>query len=221
MPTCCATATDDLRADPATAAIFLNQGEPWVAGDRLVQARPRGDAAADRRGAAPPASTRARSARRSSPRARPARASSRRPTSTSTARRELAPIECDYRGYRIVSAPPPSSGGVDPLRDAEHPRGLSAEGLGLPLGAGGARADRGDAPCLPRPQQLPRRPRLRAEPARRACSTRAMRRGSARAIDPQQGRRSRRTSSPASPPHEGSNTTHYSIVDRQGQRGRR
>lgn len=26
--------------------------------------------------------------------------------------RELAPIECDYRGYHVVSAPPPSSGGV-------------------------------------------------------------------------------------------------------------
>ena len=26
--------------------------------------------------------------------------------------RELAPIECDYRGFRVVSAPPPSSGGV-------------------------------------------------------------------------------------------------------------
>jgi len=26
--------------------------------------------------------------------------------------RELAPVECDYRGYQVVSAPPPSSGGV-------------------------------------------------------------------------------------------------------------
>jgi gamma-glutamyltranspeptidase/glutathione hydrolase len=26
--------------------------------------------------------------------------------------RELAPVECDYRGYHIISAPPPSSGGV-------------------------------------------------------------------------------------------------------------
>ena len=28
------------------------------------------------------------------------------------AARELAPVECDYRGYHIISAPPPSSGGV-------------------------------------------------------------------------------------------------------------
>src|SRR5205814_10423759 len=26
--------------------------------------------------------------------------------------RELKPLECDYRGYRMISAPPPSSGGV-------------------------------------------------------------------------------------------------------------
>jgi gamma-glutamyltranspeptidase/glutathione hydrolase len=26
--------------------------------------------------------------------------------------RELAPVECDYRGFQVVSAPPPSSGGV-------------------------------------------------------------------------------------------------------------
>lgn len=26
--------------------------------------------------------------------------------------REMAPLECDYRGYHIISAPPPSSGGV-------------------------------------------------------------------------------------------------------------
>jgi hypothetical protein len=53
-----------------------------------------------------------------------------------------------------------------PLRDPQRPRGLSAQGLGLPLGAGSARADRGDAPRLRRPQQLPRRSRLRQEPAR-------------------------------------------------------
>src|SRR5215468_4942823 len=32
-----ATATDDFRDDPATAAIFLNHGQPYKAGDRLVQ----------------------------------------------------------------------------------------------------------------------------------------------------------------------------------------
>jgi gamma-glutamyltranspeptidase/glutathione hydrolase len=32
-----ATATDDFRDDAATAAIFLIKGQPYKAGDRLVQ----------------------------------------------------------------------------------------------------------------------------------------------------------------------------------------
>ena len=82
-----ATATEDFRKDPATAAIFLNKRRARSpVGQRLVQKDLGADAAADQRRTARTASTRARSARRSSPRARPARASSRRPTSTSTRR---------------------------------------------------------------------------------------------------------------------------------------
>ena len=82
-----ATATEDFQDDPATAAIFLNKGQPFQVG-RAARAegprrRPCGRSA--QRGAdgfykGPVA------AARSSPRARPARASSRRPTSTSTRR---------------------------------------------------------------------------------------------------------------------------------------
>ena len=50
------------------------------------------------------------------------------------------------------------------LRNPRHPRRLRSEGAGLPLGAVGAPAGRGDAPRLPRPQHLSRRPGLRAEP---------------------------------------------------------
>src|SRR5204862_2593039 len=32
-----ATANDDFKDDPATAAIFLNKGQPFKSGDRLVQ----------------------------------------------------------------------------------------------------------------------------------------------------------------------------------------
>ena len=41
---------------------------------------------------------------------------------------EAPPLACAYRGYRIVSAPPPSSRRHDPVRDAERarPAGTSA-----------------------------------------------------------------------------------------------
>ena len=83
--TCSHTATDDFQKDPASGAIFLNKGEPFAVGQKLVQK----DLAKTLRPSAtraPTASTRARSAPRSWRRARPARASSRRPTSTSTRR---------------------------------------------------------------------------------------------------------------------------------------
>ena len=105
-------ATDDFQKDPAAAQIFLNNGAPWAVGQksdpegscrnaaidqrswrgRLLQGRPVADAIV--------ASSKAHNGiivQADLDRYKP---------------RELAPIECDYRGYHIVSAPPPSSGGV-------------------------------------------------------------------------------------------------------------
>ena len=168
------------QADPATAAIFLNQGQPY---GRRRPARAEGPRAR-RCGRSREAGRRrllqgAGGATRSSPRAAPASGIITQADLDHYTTRELAPVECDYRGYHIVSAPPPSSGGVDPLRDPQRPRGLSAQGPGLPLGAGGARADRGDAPRLRRSQQLPRRSRLRRRTRSTACSTRPTPRRSA------------------------------------------
>ena len=67
----------------------------------------------------------------------------------------------------------------DRLRDPEHPRRLSAAGAGLPLGAGRALPDRGDAPRVRGSQQLPRRPGLREATRSSACWTRATPRRSA------------------------------------------
>ena len=57
-------------------------------------------------------STKVRSGRRSSRQARRAAAFSPPATFQPIARARLKPLECDYRGYHIISAPPPSSGGV-------------------------------------------------------------------------------------------------------------
>jgi len=85
-----ATATADFKKDPVSGAIFLNKGEPFAVGQKLVQK----DLAKTLKAIMPrvsTASTRARSARPSWPRARPARASSPRPTSTSTRRANSLP----------------------------------------------------------------------------------------------------------------------------------
>src|SRR5450432_2147086 len=107
-----ATATEAFKVDPPTTAIFLKPGgQPYTTGDRLVQK----DLAATLRqireaGAA---------GFYKGPVARAIVASSKAGNGLITqadldqyTTRELAPVECDYRGYHVVSAPPPSSGGV-------------------------------------------------------------------------------------------------------------
>jgi gamma-glutamyltranspeptidase / glutathione hydrolase len=105
------TATEKLKSDPASAAIFLKHGEPFKAGQKLVQrdlartlkliadhgaagfyAGPVGKAIAARSKEGKGIITQA--------------------DLNEYSTRELKPIECSYRGYGIVSAPPPSSGGV-------------------------------------------------------------------------------------------------------------
>ncbi|WP_062111016.1 gamma-glutamyltransferase [Aureimonas sp. AU40] len=107
-----ADANADLAKDAGASAIFLKNGtEPYRAGERLVQSDLAGvlDAIAQRgpdgfyRGAAAEAI---------------AKASAAHGGILETADfeaykvRELDPVRCDYRGYEIISSPPPSSGGV-------------------------------------------------------------------------------------------------------------
>jgi gamma-glutamyltranspeptidase/glutathione hydrolase len=104
-------ATQEFRGQPNVAAIFLKHGETLQPGDRLVQKdlaatlRAISDGGPDAfyRGAIPAAVA----------------AASRAGGGILTAEdfaaytiTEAAPITCRYRGYTIVSAPPPSSGGV-------------------------------------------------------------------------------------------------------------
>src|SRR6185369_11223920 len=107
-----ATATDAFKVDPATRAIFLKpDGGAFQPGDRLVQ-RDLGQTLRQIRDAGAAGFYKG-------PVAQAIVASSQAGKGIITQRdldaykvRELAPIECDYRGYHIVSAPPPSSGGV-------------------------------------------------------------------------------------------------------------
>lgn len=106
-----AEAADEFRKDPPTAAIFLNRGEPWKPGQRLVQTDLARSLSAIARGGT--------SAFYNGPIAAKIVAASKAHGGILSTRdfanykaRELKPLECDYRGYRMISAPPPSSGGV-------------------------------------------------------------------------------------------------------------
>jgi gamma-glutamyltranspeptidase/glutathione hydrolase len=207
------SATADFRKDAPSAAIFLNHGMPWQAGQKLVQrdlARTlqrisKSGAAGFYRG----------------PVARAIVAGMQRGGGIITQRdleqyrtRELKPVECSYRGYGVVSAPPPSSGGVTlcemlnilegyPLHDLGY---RSAQAMQYQIEAmRHAYVDRnsylGDPAFVHNPLD-----RLLSKDY--AAEIRAV-------IQPHQAGISA-TLKPGVAPHEGSNTTHYSIIDRWG-----
>jgi gamma-glutamyltranspeptidase/glutathione hydrolase len=128
--------------------------------------------------------------------------------------RELAPIECDYRGYHVVSAPPPSSGGVVicqimnilegyPMKDLGY---HSAQGMHYQIEAmRHAYVDRNSYLGDP---DFVKNPIAHLLDKNYATTLRE-------AINPQKAAVSKDLK-PGVAPHEGSNTTHYSIVDKWG-----
>ncbi|MGZ5271295.1 MAG: gamma-glutamyltransferase, partial [Ramlibacter sp.] len=207
------TATDAFRKDPPSRAVFLNKGEPWNVGDRFVQ-KDLGKTLRliARQGAA---------GFYQGPVAEAIEASSRAGGGILTREdldryrvRELAPIECDYRGFHVVSAPPPSSGGVViceilnvleayPLRDWGY---RSAQSVHYQIEAmRHAYVDRnsylGDPDFVKNPIE-------HLLDKNYAASLRQV-------IDPAKAGVSAEIK-PGVAPHEGSNTTHYSIVDKDG-----
>jgi gamma-glutamyltranspeptidase/glutathione hydrolase len=209
-----AGSTAAFKVDPATTAIFLKPGgQPYVAGDRLIQK----DLGATLRqireaGAA---------GFYKGPVARAIVASSKAGKGLITqadldqyTTRELAPVECDYRGFHVVSAPPPSSGGVIiceilnvlegyPLKDWGF---RSAQAVHVQIEAmRHAYVDRNSYLGDP---DFVKNPLDRLLDKAYAAKLRA-------AIDPAKAAVSKDLK-PGVAPHEGSNTTHYSIVDAKG-----
>jgi gamma-glutamyltranspeptidase / glutathione hydrolase len=207
-----ATATADFKDDEATAAIFLNRGQLFKAGDRLVQK--------DLSKTLILIAQRGPDAFYQGPIADAIAASSAAGKGIITKAdlqrykvRELAPVECDYRGYHIVSAPPPSSGAVIceilnilegyPLKDLGF---RSAQAVHYQIEAmRHAYVDRNNYLGDP---DFVKNPLDRLLDKSYAEKVRA-------AIDPAKAGVSRDLK-PGVPPHEGVNTTHYSIVDGQG-----
>ncbi|MEN3351329.1 MAG: gamma-glutamyltranspeptidase / glutathione hydrolase [Bradyrhizobium sp.] len=207
------SATDDFREDPASAAIFLNNGKPFQVGERLTQHElaetlreisKRGTDGFYKGwvGAAIVASSQA------------GKGLLTQEDLDNYKVRELAPVECDYRGYHVVSAPPPSSGGVViceilnilegyPLRELGY---HSAEAVHYQIEAmRHAYVDRNSYLGDP---DFVKNPLDRLLDKAYAAKIRA-------AIDPAKAAVSKELK-PGVPPHEGSNTTHYSIADKDG-----
>lgn len=204
---------NDFRKDPATAAIFLNQGEAFQAGQKLVQA----DLARTLKAVA----DQGEAGFYQGAVGRALVASSQAGGGIITQAdldqyktRELEPIECSYRGYGIVSAPPPSSGGVVICEVLNILEGYPMKTLGFRSAQAvhyqiealrHAYADRNSYLGDP---DFVKNPLDRLLDKAYAGRIRA-------AIAPNKAGISKEIK-PGVPPHEGSNTTHYSIVDKWG-----
>lgn len=207
------TATNDFKDDPASGAIFLNNGEPFNVGDRLVQS----ELAKTLReisgkgtdgfykgwvGSAIVASSQA------------GKGLLTQDDLDDYETRELAPVECDYRAYHVVSAPPPSSGGVIICEILNVLEGYSLKELGYHSAQAmhvqieamrHAYVDRNSYLGDP---DFVKNPLDRLLDKGYAAKIRAV-------IDPNKAGISKDIK-PGVAPHEGSNTTHYSIADKDG-----
>jgi len=207
------TATDAFKKDPASAEIFLNNGEPFKVGQKLVQKdlaktlRRISEKGADgfykgKVAAAIIASSWA------------GQGILMQADFDRYQTRELEPIECEYRGYGIVSAPPPSSGGVAICEILNILEGYPLKELGFRSAQSvqyqieamrHAFVDRnsylGDPDFVDNPLGRLLDKGYAAQIRAVIASDKA---GVSNEI------------APGVAPHEGSNTTHYSIVDKWG-----
>jgi gamma-glutamyltranspeptidase/glutathione hydrolase len=206
-------ATTDFHADPNVAAIFLHDGRSLAPGDRLVQPQLAhtlqlirdGGADAFYRGPIAAAVADASAAHGGIL----TQADFAAYTVT-----ESAPVSCRYRGYTVISAPPPSSGGVVlcqmlevleayPLKDYGFHSSAEVHVMTEAMRSGfyDRNTYLGDPGFVHNPIERLLSPahiaeiRARIRPGRAGDST---------------------TLGPAFQPHENRNTTHYSVIDRQG-----
>ena len=208
-----ATATTDFAKDPASAAIFLHKGEPFAVGQKLVQADLAKTLKAISRngpdgfykgpvGSAIVASSLA------------GKGLITQADLDQYKTRELVPIECGYRGYRVISAPPPSSGGVAICEMLNILEGYPLKELGFRSAQAvhyqieamrHAYVDRNSYLGDP---DFVKNPLDRLLDKHYAEKVRGV-------IDPVTAGVSKDIK-PGVAPHEGSNTTHYSILDQWG-----
>ena len=207
------TSTEGFKADAPSGAIFLNHGEPYKVGQKLVQKDLANTLSAiSERGADgfyKGAVGHAIVAASKSGKGIITQADLNQYTA-----RELAPIECNYRGLQIISAPPPSSGGVVICEMLDILEGYpltewgfrSAKGVHVQIEAmRRAYLDRnnylGDPDFIKNPVDHLLDKEYAAKIRAGISMTKA---GVSSELQP------------GTVAHEGTNTTHYSIVDKDG-----
>ncbi len=198
---------------PNIAAIFGNGGKPWKAGDRLIQAKlaatlkriaadgsdafykgPIADAIVSASGANGGVLS--------------------RKDFESYSVVEAEPARCGYKSYELISAPPPSSGGTTICQILNILEGydLKASGFNssqtVHLMAEAMRHAFVDRNFLLGDPAVVKNPVERLVSDEYAAKLRA-------AIDPAKATASKDVQ-PGNPPHEGLETTHYSVVDSKG-----
>ncbi len=204
--------TPYLRQDPATAAIFLHDGAAPAPGDRLLEPElasslqaisDRGPDAALYHGPIGAAIAAASAA------------GGGLITADDFARyhvREMPPVQCAYRGYQVISAPPPSSGGTTMCEILGILSGYDLHAMGFHSAAEThvlveamrrAFIDRNDKLGDPDFWKNPVAELIGPEHAKALRSS----------IDPV---RATPTADVPGAQSEGENTTHFSIVDRAG-----
>ena len=207
------TATADFKADPATAAIFLNKGEAFKVGEKIVQK----DLARTLREVSTKGTDGFYKGWVAKAIADSSAAGKGIITTEDLAQyktREMAPVECDYRGYRVVSAPPPSSGGVIICEMLNILEGYPLKDLGWRS----AQATHYQIEAM-RHAYVDRNSYLGDPDFVKNPLDRLLDKGYAEkiraVIDPKKAGVSKDIK-PGVAPHEGSNTTHYSIADKWG-----
>ena len=203
-----------LRKDPATAGIFLHDNQVPGVGDKLVQPDlAKTLAAISKDGPV--------AAMYKGPIGEQIAEASKQGGGIITAQdfanykvRELAPVECDYRGYHIISAPPPSSGGVLLCEMLGILQGYDLKSMGfhsaaevhvlaeaMRYGFVDRNSQLGDPDFIKNPVTHLIDPTYDA--------------GIRAKIDPERATPSTKLSA-ADAGHEGTNTTQYSVVDAKG-----
>jgi gamma-glutamyltranspeptidase/glutathione hydrolase len=206
-------ATDDFRKDPASASIFLHANAPYEAGAVFRQR----DLARTLRNISQRGTDgfyRGETAAALIAASHAGKGILTQGDLDAYRTRELAPVECDYRGVHIVAAPPPSSGGIVlcemlnilegyPLREYGYG---SAQAVHFEIEA--MRHAYVDRNHLLGDPDFVKNPTARLLDKKYAEALRLK-------IDPRRAGDSA-TLKPGIAEHEGTHTTHYSIADRFG-----